>query len=114
MRAPVKGGGLMAIEALNSVFSAEEQADLKLAAAAQEVRKILAESEMQGKQMILNAEAEAEETVEAMHHEAELKAAESARTVAARTLTECQALRTAAMSKMQQAVGLVVGRIVND
>lgn len=104
----------MSMDALDAVMKAEELADARLSNAAAEARKLMAEAEADGRQMIRTAEAEAEETVEERMAEYEKKAAEAAREVLIVTSDECQAIRSAALSRMPEAVRMVVERIVND
>lgn len=109
-----KGGEYMALDALNAVILAEEEADRKLASAAAAAKKILAEAEAEGLLMIAEAEAEAEKAGAALYGQAQLEAAKGVEAVKVRTAEESRTLREEAGLRLPQAVQLVVERIVRD
>lgn len=104
----------MSFEILKTIITAEDQADMKLNMAAVEAKKILAEAEAEGRQLILTAEAEAESAVEIMMSEAELKITVAIRDISIRTSEESSHLQKTAQSRIPQAVNRVVERIVSD
>lgn len=103
----------MPADTFEAVMKAEQEADNRIAAASAEARKLTAEAEVQGQQAFLDAEAEAEDTVETLMIESQRKAAEAALEISIRTANDCQMLRSAAHNRMPEAIRLVVERIVN-
>ena len=104
----------MSLEAIQEVTQAEQAAREQKARAADEAKRIVAEAERAGRQLVADARAQAEETVKTMLAEAEARAGDrSARTLAGNA-AQCEALKKAARSRLDQAAGRIVGRVGNS
>lgn len=104
----------MSFEAIQKVTEAEQAARDRKAGAADEAKRIVAEAERAAKQRVADARAQAEETVRAMLAEAEARGAERSAQTLADNAAQCEALKQAARSRLDQAAGLIVGRVGNS
>ena len=66
----------MSLEAIQTITGAEQAVREQKARAADEAKRIVAEAERAGRQLVADARAQAEETVKAMLAEAEARAGE--------------------------------------
>ena len=67
-----------------------------------------------GKQLVVQARAEADGKVKAMLAEAESRAAERSKQILADNDAACQALKQDAQARLEQAADLIVGRVGNS
>ena len=104
----------MSLEAIQKVTQAEQAARDKKAQAADEAKRIVAEAERAGRQLVADARAQAEETVKALLAEAEARAGERSAKTLADNAAQCEALKKAARGRLDQAAGLIVGRVGNS
>ena len=73
----------------------------------------ISDAEKQGKQIFEQARADARAAVKEMEVQVAQKSTAAAEKIAEATEASCQRLRTEAETKMDAAVGIIVGRIVN-
>ena len=104
----------MSLEAIQEVTQAEQAAREKKAQAADEAKRIVAEAERAGRQLVADARAQAEETVKTLLAEAEARAGERSAQTLAGNAAQCEALKKTARSRLDQAAGLIVGRVGNS
>jgi len=102
----------MSLEAMDAIALAEEKARQIKAGAAQDAKKALKEAE-QALQIALGAaEARAEEELRDLMRKADEKAREDAQVLASNTRNRKAAMKARAERKMDEAVALVMERIV--
>ena len=104
----------MSLEAIQEVTQAEQTAREKKAQAADEAKRIVAEAERAGRQLVADARIKAEETVKTMLAEAEARAGERSAQTLADNAAQCEALKKAARGRLDKAAGLIVGRVGNS
>ena len=103
----------MSLEAIKAVTNAEQQAEEIRANAALQAKGLISDAEKQGKQIFEQARADARAAVKEMEVQVAQKSTAAAEKIAEATEASCQRLRTVAETKMDAAVGIIVGRIVN-
>lgn len=103
----------MALEAIKKVAETEQVSSQRKAEAAQNAKKLVAEAEKAGQEMILGVRREAEVKSRELMTEAEQKAAVGAKGVAADMEKTCNALRQKAEGRLEDAAALIVRRVVN-
>jgi vacuolar-type H+-ATPase subunit H len=104
----------MSFEDIQKVTRTEQENRTKKAEAAAEAKRILAEAERAGAQLVERARAEADEKTRAMMAEAEKRAADRSRQILADNDAACEALKQAAKTRLEQAADLIVGRVGNN
>ena len=104
----------MSLEAIQKVTQAEQTAREQKAHAADEAKRIVAEAERAGKQLIADARAQAEEQVKAMLAEAEARAGKQTEQALADNAAQCEALKQSARGRLDRAADLIVGRVGNS
>ena len=104
----------MSLEAIRKVTQAEQAARDKKAQAADEAKRIVAEAERAGRQLVADARAQAEETVKTLLAEAEARAGERSAKTLADNAAQCETLKKAARGRLDRAAGLIVGRVGNS
>ena len=104
----------MSFEAIQKVTETEQATRAKKAEAAAEAKRIVGEAERNGRQLVAQARAKAEEQVKAMMAEAEARAVERSRQILADNDVACAALRQNAQARLDQAADLIVGRVGNN
>ena len=104
----------MSLDAIQEVTQAEQSAREKKAQAADEAKRIVAEAERAGRQLVADARALDEETVKTMLADAEARAGERSTQTLADNAAQCEALKKAARGRLDQAAGLIVGRVGNS
>jgi len=102
----------MALEAMESIAVAEEKARQIKQIAAQDAKKALREAEQAAQIVLAAADAKADSEVKVLKHKADEKATEEAQVLASNTRNRKAAMKARADRKMDEAVGLVVERIV--
>lgn len=101
----------MSLEAIQKVTQAEQAVREDKARAADEAKRIVAEAERAGRQLVADARSQAEEQVKTMLAEAEARAGEKSAQTLADNAAQCEALKQTARSRLDQAAGLIVGRV---
>ena len=104
----------MSLEAIQKVTAAEQSAREEKARAADEAKRIIAEAERAGRQLVADARAQAEEAAKAMLAEAETRAAARTEQALADNAAQCEALKQTARGRLDRAAGLIVGRVGNS
>lgn len=102
----------MSLEAMDAIALAEEKARQIRAAAAQEAKKALLEAEQASKIALAAAEAKADGEIRDLMRRADEKAREDAQVLASNTRNRRAAMKARAERKMEDAVALVMERIV--
>lgn len=100
-------------EALNTVMTAENDAEARLNAAAREARRLLGDAQLESQGLLETARAQGETEAAALLEAAEVEAEAAARQIAVRTAAEGEALRRLAEGRMARAVAQAVERIVS-
>ena len=101
----------MSLEAIQKVTQAEQAARDQKLRAADEAKRIVAEAERAGKQLVADARAQAEDAVKTMLAEAEARAGERSARTLADNAAQCEALKQTARGRLDRAAGLIVGRV---
>ena len=101
----------MSLEAIPKITQTEQAAREQKAHAADEAKRIVAEAERAGRQLVADARAQAEETVKTLLAEAEARAGEQSARTLADNAGQCEALKKTARSRLDRAAGLIVGRV---
>ena len=101
----------MSLEAIQKVTQAEQAARDQKLRAADEAKRIVAEAERAGKQLVADARAQAEDAVKTMLAEAEARAGERSAQTLADNAAQCEALKQTARGRLDRAAGLIVGRV---
>lgn len=104
----------MSLEAIQTITDAEQAVREQKARAADEAKRIVAEAERAGRQLVADARTQAEETVKELLAEAEARAGEKSAQTLGDSAAQCEALKQAARSRLDQAAGLIVGRVGNS
>lgn len=103
----------MSLDAIMQVTQAEQEAAQKLAVAQVQARKIISDAKEEGMRIIEQSRITAQSESKRLMTEAELKAAKSAAAVMEQTQQDCARLRALAEGRLESAVALIVGRVVN-
>ena len=101
----------MSLEAIQAVTQAEQAAREQKAQAADEAKRIVAEAERAGRQLVADSRSQAEETVKTLLAEAEARAGERSAKALADNAAQCEALKNAARGRLDRAADLIVGRV---
>ena len=102
----------MSLEALNAVREAEDEARQKKLFAHQKAREEIEEAERAGKAMVAATLARAKSEIEHLTRAADQKAMEQAKELASKTANRQATLRARAERRLDDAVKLIVERIV--
>lgn len=103
----------MSLDAIKTVTAAEEHAEKIRADAQLQAKQMLNDAEKQGKALFADARTRASEALIAMDQEVVLKSKTAAEEIAQRTTEAGRTLRQEAMGRMDKAVAIIIGRIVN-
>ena len=103
----------MSLEAIKLVVTAESDADQQRADAIAEAKRIVAAAEATGKEAVQKAGELATSQVTALCNDAEAKGKETAARAAEEIQAKCQALEDEAGARIDQAVTIIVERVVN-
>lgn len=103
----------MSLEAIKTVTAAEKNAERVRCEAQVQAKQMVTEAENLGKQDLALAKARAEEAIASIDRDVSAKSAVAAEEIAQNTDAACQKLRQEAKSKMDEAVAIIIGRIVN-
>lgn len=104
----------MSFEAIKKVTDAEEAVRERKADAAAEAKRITAEADRAGRQLVAEARAKAEEQVKAMLAEAEARAEVKAGEARTENAAACDALKQSARDRLDRAADLIVERVGNS
>lgn len=104
----------MSLEAVKTISEAEEAAKRARQEAAQADKRMIAEAEEKGRQAIAAAEKKAEEELAGLRKQAVEKARQEAVELARTTENKKAAMMVKANARAEEAVGLVVERIVRS
>ena len=104
----------MSLEAIQKVTEAEQAARERRAKAAEEAKRIVADAERAGRQLVQDARAKAEQDAKAMLADAEVQAEKQAEKTLADNDAKCEALKQAARKRLDKAASLIVGRVGNS
>ena len=104
----------MSLEAIQKVAGAEQAARERRAEAAEEAKRIVADAERAGRQLVQDSRAQAEQEAKAMLADAEVQAEKKAKQTLADNDAKCEALKQAARQRLGKAAGLIVGRVGNS
>ena len=102
----------MSLEAMDAIALAEEKARQIRAGAVREAKKALEEAEQASKIAMMAAEAKADGEIRELMRKADEKAREDAQVLASNTRNRRAAMKARAERKMEDAVALVMERIV--
>lgn len=103
----------MSLEAVKQVTEAEEAAKQQKLQAQQDARRLVAEAEKAGEQLVLRAGEQAKAESAAMLRGAEDAAAEDTAKVHAEALADADRLRAKAEGRLEEAASLIVRRVVD-
>ena len=101
----------MSFEAIQQVTAAEQAVQQRRAEAAEEAKRLAAEAERAGRQSVMDARDRAEARVKELLSQAEARAGETSRRTLAENAAKCEALKQTAMSRLDQAADLIVGKV---
>ena len=104
----------MSLEAIQKVAEAEQAVRERRAEAAEEAKRIVADAERAGRQLVQDQRAKAEEAARAMLADAEIQAEKKAEQTLADTAAKCEALKQNARKRLDKAAGLIVGTVGNS
>lgn len=102
----------MSIDVIRSIKQAETEADQIVKQSAAEARQIVAEAREQSYKLLKQSETVAEEEAGKILGEAGIKAGKEAEKIMEMVSRECEAIKEQARAKSQDAVGMILGRIV--
>lgn len=103
----------MALEAIKKVAEAEQVSSQHKVEAAQNAKKLIADAERAGLELLAGVRREGEVKAKEFMAEAEQKAAANAKGVAAEMEKTCNTLRQSAEGRLEAAAALIVRRVVN-
>lgn len=103
----------MSLEAVKQVTMTEEQARAQKAEAVQEAKRLVAEAEKVGRQILLDAQTKAAAEVKALIAQAEQAASDDAAKVEAQAAADAQQLRSKAEGRLEEAASLIVRKVVD-
>lgn len=103
----------MSLETMKQVAEVEEQMRQRIAAARAHMKSVISSTEAASKLEIERKQRAAEKKVERMIAEAEARAAQRAEISQQRLQLACEQLRADALPKINEAVSLILGRVVN-
>lgn len=101
----------MSFEAIQQVTAAEQAVQQRRAEAAEEAKRLAAEAERAGRQSVIDARDRAEARAKELLSQAEARAGETSRRTLAENAAKCEALKQNAMSRLDQAADLIVGKV---
>lgn len=104
----------MSLEAIQKVTEAEHAARERRAEAAEEAKRIVADAERAGRQLVQDQRSHAEQEARAMLADAEAQAEKRAEATLADNAAKCEALKQDARKRLDKAAGLIVGRVGNS
>lgn len=107
-----KGGETMSLNVLEQITATEKQCKANLEAAQAAARKLLADTDKQGKASVEQAKEHAESEVAKMMQRADESAAKIVAEIAQETKQEQAAIRSGAERHLEAAASFIVGRIV--
>jgi len=108
-----KAGEYMPLEAIKAVVAAESDAENLRVDALAEAKRIIAAAEASGKEEVQKAGKSAESKVQALCREAEDQVKASAAKSTEEVRDKCLFLEKEAEKRMDQAVAIIMGRVVN-
>jgi len=103
----------MPLEAIKAVVAAESDAESLRIGALAEAKRIIAAAEVSGREEIQKAGKSAESKVQALCREAEEQGKDSAAKTVDGVRDKCLSLEKEAEKRMNQAVAIIVERVVN-
>lgn len=103
----------MSLEAVKQVTLTEEQGRAQKAEAVQEAKRLVAEAEKAGRQLLLDAETKAAAEVKAMLAQAEQVASDDTAKVEAKAAADAKQLRSKAEGRLEEAASLIVRKVVD-
>lgn len=101
----------MSFDAIQKVTETERNSRNRKAEAAAEAKRIVAEADRMGRQLVVQGRAAAEEKVKAMMAEAENRAGERAKAAQAENAEACAALKEHARPQLDRAADLIVEKV---
>lgn len=104
----------MALEAIGKVTELERNIQKQREDAAAESKQRIQAAQRAGQQLLDESRQQAEAEVRNMMAQAEKKAAEQAKEIMAEAQRSCEALKSSARKKLDQAAALVVKKVVSD
>jgi V/A-type H+-transporting ATPase subunit G/H len=103
----------MSLEVIKKIAAVEAESEKQRADAVLEAKKIVANAEAAGRALLQKTQTDTEELIRKTHREAELQGQAMAAEIAQQTKQICADLENAAATKMDAAVAIIVGRVVN-
>lgn len=110
----LKAGEIMPLEAIKLVTESEKQSKEKIAQAELKAKSIISDAENQGAKLLEESIKKADTQCKAFMAKAEEQGAKISNDVVEETKEQQQQLKQLALSRMEEAANLIVGRIVND
>ena len=101
----------MSFDAIQKVTETEQNSRSRKAEAAAEAKRIVAEADRMGRQLVVKCRTEAEERVKAMMAEAESRAAVRGGQIQADNGEACAALKERARPNLDRAADLIVEKV---
>ena len=103
----------MSLDAIKQVSAAEEEAEKKRLDAQLDAKKILAAAEEKGKEAVKTAISEAENEIVKIYKAVDERNVQVALKIADQSRSECDALEKTGSIHMEDAISIIIGRIVN-
>jgi vacuolar-type H+-ATPase subunit H len=104
----------MSLSAIETIASAEKQAEQIIADAAAEAKQIIAGARKKGEELIENTVNKAKEDISLIEKEIINKAQAKAGEISQKTASSCDALRQKGEGNMALAVSIIVEKVVNN
>ena len=104
----------MSLEAIKQVAQTEAENKQRKVEAVAAAKKMVADAEQAGKELLRSACAEAEANAKELMVQAEERASVRSAEIAAQSKQECAALCSAAEDKLDEAAALIVRRVVSS
>lgn len=101
----------MSFESIQKVTEAEQNSRKRRVEAVAEAKRIVAEADRMGRQVVAQERAAAEEKVKALMVEAEARAGERAQKTQAENAQACAALKERARPQLDRAADLIVEKV---
>ncbi len=103
----------MSLEVIKKIADVEAEAEKQRADALNEAKRIVANAEAVGREVLQKMRTEAEAEVSKRHEEAQVQGKAVAAEISEKVRADCTALEKTASAKMDAAVSIIVERVVN-
>jgi len=108
----IQGGDKVTIDLIKSINQAEAQAEEISKKSMEDARQILSDASSQSEKLLLQSLEDAEKEAKAIILEAEKQASVEIEKYNKDVSSECEAIKSTAIKKLDRAVEIIIGRIV--